>query len=64
MWQNIARFVRSLRQGARLMVGVPDYENYLRHLRESHPERTPMSYEAFFRNRQAARYGGGQGRCC
>jgi uncharacterized short protein YbdD (DUF466 family) len=53
-----------LRQTARLMVGVPDYDRYLDHLRAHHPERTPMSYEAFFRNRQAARYGNGQGKCC
>jgi uncharacterized short protein YbdD (DUF466 family) len=33
----------------------------------THPEQAPMSYEAFFRERQDARYGVGTGRmsrCC
>ncbi len=55
---------KRISQTARLMVGVPDYAAYLRHMRERHPERAPMSYAAFFRNRQDARYGGGQGKCC
>nr|MCU0952646.1 YbdD/YjiX family protein [Burkholderiaceae bacterium] len=28
------------------------------------PEQVPMSYEAFFRERQAARYAGGGRGCC
>ena len=56
---------RALTQSLRLMVGVPDYPTYLEHMRQTHPDRTPMSYEAFFRERQQARYGGGRGgRCC
>lgn len=55
---------KRISQTARLMVGVPDYDAYLRHMREHHPDRPPMSYEAFFRNRQQARYGSGQGKCC
>jgi len=53
------------RQGARLMVGVPDYETYLAHMRRVHPERAAMTYAAFFRERQEARYGrGGSRGCC
>ena len=37
---------------ARLMVGVPDYGQYVAHMRATHPELEPMSYEAFFRDRQ------------
>ena len=55
---------RSLTQSLRLMVGLPDYDAYLSHMRVTHPDRAPMSYEAFFRERQEARYGGGKGRCC
>ena len=53
--------------GARLMVGVPSYEAYLAHARSAHPDREPMTYAQFFRDRQDARYGvGGKGgfRCC
>ena len=50
---------------ARLMVGLPDYDAYLRHMREHHPHAPVMDRVAFFRNRQEARYGGqGGGRCC
>lgn len=52
---------------ARLMVGVPDYDAYVRHMRDAHPHAPVMTYEAFFRERQASRYGANGGkisRCC
>jgi len=55
---------RYLAQSFRLMVGVPDYGSYVAHVRATHPEREPMDYEAFFRERQAARYASRTGRCC
>jgi uncharacterized short protein YbdD (DUF466 family) len=56
---------RYLAQSLRLMVGLPDYEAYLTHMRGAHPDQPPMSFEAFFRERQQARYGGARaGRCC
>jgi uncharacterized short protein YbdD (DUF466 family) len=51
-------------QSARLMVGLPDYDAYVAHLRRHHPGREVPSRAAFFRTAQAARYGGRQGRCC
>lgn len=51
-------------QTARLCCGVPDYEAYVKHQREHHPEREVSSYETFFRERQVARYKGTGGRCC
>lgn len=55
-----------LGQTARLMVGLPDYDNYLNHMKATHPDQPVMSYEEFFRERQDARYGGkGRiARCC
>jgi uncharacterized short protein YbdD (DUF466 family) len=38
-----------LTQRFRLMVGVQDYQNYLRHRRQRHPLTTPMSEKAFHR---------------
>jgi uncharacterized short protein YbdD (DUF466 family) len=58
---------RCLCDGGRLMVGVPNYQAYVEHLRERHPDRAPMSEVEFFRDRQRARFGeGGRGgfRCC
>ena len=55
---------RRLVQTARLCCGVPDYDNYVRHLREKHPDRPVPDYATFFRQRQDARYGRGGFRCC
>lgn len=57
---------RGLVQAARLCCGVPDYDAYVRHLRDKHPERPVPDYATFFRQRQEARYGGRGGgfRCC
>lgn len=51
-------------QTARLCCGLPDYDTYVRHLREHHPERAVPSYAQFYRERTEARYKGGGGRCC
>jgi uncharacterized short protein YbdD (DUF466 family) len=63
-WGEIAKCVC---QGARLMVGIPDYETYVEHMRRTHPGQPVMGYADFFRERQTARYGedGRRGfRCC
>jgi uncharacterized short protein YbdD (DUF466 family) len=52
---------------ARLMIGVPDYETYVAHMRTNHPDAPIMSYAEFFRERQQARYAVSKGRlrgCC
>ena len=51
-------------QTARLCCGVPDYDVYVKHLREHHPDRAVPGYKEFFRERQIARYKGTGGRCC
>ena len=66
MFNDLSKFDKYLGQAARLMVGLPDYDTYVAHLRSEHPELPVMSYEEFFRERQEARYGGNGrvGRCC
>lgn len=49
---------------ARLIIGVPDYDTYVQHMRLRHPERPVMSYAEFFNERMQARYRAGGGRCC
>lgn len=29
------------------MIGMPDYDNYVEHMRVNHPDQTPMTYEEF-----------------
>ncbi len=49
---------------ARLAIGIPDYDNYVEHVRRHHPELAAMSRDAFFVERMHARYGKGRSRCC
>ena len=63
----LKRIARDVTQTARLMVGVPDYDGYVAHRHAQHPGEPVMSFEEFFRERQASRYGANGGkisRCC
>jgi uncharacterized short protein YbdD (DUF466 family) len=61
---RLKRLVRIAGRTFGQVIGLPDYEAYLAHRRATHPEEPVMSREAFYRNRQEARFGSGQGRCC
>ena len=56
-WQRVA-------QTARLMVGVPDYDAYVAHLRTAHPDVHPLTRDDFVRAAQSRRFGRGGSRCC
>ena len=65
MFDSLAKAGKYLGQAAKLMIGMPDYDNYVAQRAISHPGEPVMTYEAFFRERQDARYGGkGGARCC
>jgi uncharacterized short protein YbdD (DUF466 family) len=58
---------RTVHTARLIMAGVPDYEVYIAHRREHHPDEPIMSYAEFFRERQQARYAcekGYFGGCC
>lgn len=59
-----ARTWRVLVAAMRRIAGIPDYEAYLAHLKSHHPEREAPTAQAFFSERQQARYRAGGGRCC
>jgi uncharacterized short protein YbdD (DUF466 family) len=64
---NLRRLAAKLRQGAKLMVGQPDYEAYVAHRRARHADQPIMTREEFFLERQASRFGEGGRRafrCC
>jgi uncharacterized short protein YbdD (DUF466 family) len=61
---KLAQAGRYLGQSMRLMVGLPEYDAYLAHMERTHPGEPVLSYEEFFRERQAARYGSGKSGCC
>ena len=37
MFNDLSRLGKYLGQAARLMVGMPDYDNYVEHMRAHHP---------------------------
>jgi uncharacterized short protein YbdD (DUF466 family) len=48
----------------RQLLGVPDYDRYLEHVRAHHPGETPLSREEFTRRRMDERYSRPGSRCC
>jgi uncharacterized short protein YbdD (DUF466 family) len=57
------RWLELARRAARLMVGVGDYDTYLRHRAAAHPGEKVMSRGEFYANRAENRFGG-VSRCC
>ncbi|WP_171334481.1 YbdD/YjiX family protein [Acinetobacter stercoris] len=55
-WSRIATLWQRLQQSFRLMVGVPDYQTYLEHMKSHHPDLTPMDPKTFYRYCVDSRY--------
>ncbi len=55
-----ARFARTLR----FVIGAPDYEGYLEHMRARHPDEKPLARGEFASQRLHERYAKAGGRCC
>lgn len=56
----LCRCARTLR----FVVGAPDYERYLEHMRARHPAEKPLSRSDFARQRLDDRYSRPGARCC
>jgi len=48
----------------RTVVGAPDYDRYVAHMRGHHPECEPVSRDEFMRQRLESRYSRPGARCC
>ena len=59
--QKIKLFFHRLAQTARLMVGVPDYAQYVEHMQTAHPNHPIMSEADFHRRAVDVRYPGKSG---
>jgi uncharacterized short protein YbdD (DUF466 family) len=57
VFSQIRRGLSLTGQSLRLMVGVGDYEVYVKHMKEHHPEAPVLDYAGWYRNRVDARYG-------
>jgi uncharacterized short protein YbdD (DUF466 family) len=61
------RWLAALRRAAavvRRMIGVPDYDTYLMHMRQRYPGCAPLDRATFERERLTARYKATGSRCC
>lgn len=47
-----------------MLISIPDYNNYVEHMKTNHPDKPYMTCEAFFREHQQARYGSDGGMLC
>jgi uncharacterized short protein YbdD (DUF466 family) len=56
----LARVLRTVRR----IIGVPDYERYVRHMAECHPEQRVMSEREFVEERLRDKYSRPGQRCC
>jgi uncharacterized short protein YbdD (DUF466 family) len=54
---NVLAFLRAI-------IGAPDYERYLAHMRSAHPDEVPLTPRAFAAERMACRYDRPGARCC
>jgi uncharacterized short protein YbdD (DUF466 family) len=61
---RLPRALAAVRRVLHAIIGAPDYERYLAHVRECHPDRVPMTREEFARERLEARYNRPGSRCC
>ncbi len=60
----IASIVSRAASAVRAVLGVPDYERYLAHMRTSHPGDRVMSETEFRHTRMNERYNRADSRCC
>jgi uncharacterized short protein YbdD (DUF466 family) len=64
---RMARWRQALRRTVaivRRIIGVPDYDTYLAHMRRNYPECTPVDPATFERERLDSRYRSMGSRCC
>jgi uncharacterized short protein YbdD (DUF466 family) len=57
-------WIRQAADVVRRVIGVPDYDRYVAHVRACHPGTAPMSSEEFASERLASRYERPGSRCC
>ena len=61
---RLGEWARTLRQGARQIFGIPDYERYLAHCAEHHPGEPVLSQREFFARAIDRKYCKSGPRCC
>ena len=62
--EQTAAAVRAVARVLRTVIGAPDYDRYLAHMRAHHPGCAAMSESEFVRRRLEERYARPGSRCC
>jgi len=63
-FQDLRTAQKRITDVLRRIIGVPDYERYVAHVRECHAGTAPMSREDFERSRLEDKYNRPGHRCC
>lgn len=48
MFGNLGKTGKYLGQAARMLIGIPDYDTYVQHMKDNHPDKPIMTYKEFF----------------
>jgi uncharacterized short protein YbdD (DUF466 family) len=64
LWLRLRQQIETCAADFRRIVGMPDYDAYVRHLRLFHPDWPVPSEREFFALYVESRYGNGPSRCC
>ena len=60
----VMNWLRRAARVVRTVVGAPDYDQYVAHMRDHHPECEPASRDEFMHQRLESRYSRPGARCC
>ena len=61
---RVLTLVDSIGRVLRAMLGVPDYDRYVEHCREHHPDARPLTRDEFSSDLLERKYGQPGSRCC
>ena len=61
---GLADQVRKIAKVVRTIIGAPDYDRYVAHVKKCHPGQAPMTRDEFSTSRLDARYNQPGNRCC
>jgi len=61
---DVGSALRRIAAVVRRVVGVPDYDGYVAHVRQCHPDTVPLTREQFERSRLEDKYSRPGQRCC
>ena len=64
MSETVSRILSRCARTLRFVIGAPDYERYVEHMRNRHPDEKPLTRNEFANQRLTDRYARPGARCC